>query len=79
MSFRLIVTRPDRERSEFQATTDPLPNREAAGMAALRVLADAGVRFGIAGMQFGRTVRDAPLGESVTHEESGYTFTTQEF
>ena len=38
-----------------------------------------GTSFGIAGMQFGRTVRDAPLGESVTHEESGYTFRTEEF
>lgn len=79
MGFRLLVTVPDRERSEFQANNDPLPNREAAGMAALRVLSDAGVRFGIGGMQFGRSVRDAPLGAFVTHEESGYVFRTEEF
>jgi hypothetical protein len=76
MTFRLIVTRPD--QTEFLATTDPLPNREAAGMAALRALSGEGVRFGIAGMAFGREVRDAGIGESVTHE-SGYSFRTEEF
>lgn len=76
MPFRLIVTRPD--QTEFQTDTDPLPNREATGTAALRALSGEGVRFGIAGMAFGRQVRDAGLGESVTHE-SGYSFRTEEF
>lgn len=78
MSFRLIIACPDRDKSVYQVNTAPLPNRDAVGVAALRALAAEGVRFGIAGLSFGRSVRDAPLGETVTHE-SGYGFRTEEF
>ena len=77
MPFRLIVIAPKGET--YPATTDPLPNRDAVGMAALRVLAGEGIRFGIAGLSFGRSVASADLGAVVTHEESGYSFRTEEF
>lgn len=77
MSFRLVVTRPD--GSQFQSTTDPLPDREAVGMSALRVLAESGVAFGRAGLALGRDIRDADLGGTITHEATGYGFRTEQF
>ena len=77
MSFRLIVTRPN--GSQFQSTTEPLPDREAVGMSALRVLATAGIAFGRAGLQLGRDIRDANLGETVTHAGTGFGFRTEQF
>jgi hypothetical protein len=79
VSFRLIVIPPGRDAEEFMANTDPLPNREAVGALALRVLAAEGVRFGIAGMQFARSVATADPGAVVTHGESNYSFRTEEF
>lgn len=79
MSFRLIVIPPGRNAEVYQTNTEPLPNREAVGMAALRALSTEGVRFGIAGMQFARMVASADLHAVVTHGESGYSFRTEEF
>lgn len=76
MNYRLIVTRPD--GSQTHSGTDPLPDREAAGKSALRVLADQNIAFGRAGLAFGRELRDAALSETLTHE-SGYSFRTEEF
>ena len=77
MPYRLVVTRPD--GSQFQSTTEPLPDREAVGMSALRVLAASGVAFGRAGLQLGRDIRDADIGGTVTHTETGYGFRTEDF
>ncbi|MCX4606870.1 hypothetical protein OG402_41315 [Streptomyces anulatus] len=77
MPYRLVVTRPN--GSQFQSTTEPLPDREAVGMSALRVLADARVAFGKGGLQLGRDVRDAALGETVTHADSRFGFRTEGF
>lgn len=77
MLYRLVVTRPN--GSQFQSTTEPLPDREAVGMSALRVLAKSGVAFGRAGLQLGRDIRDASIGGTVTHEGTGYEFRTEEF
>ncbi|MEH0417829.1 hypothetical protein [Streptomyces sp. B21-083] len=76
MLYRLIVTRPN--GSQAHSSTEPLPDREAVGMSALRVLADRNIAFGRAGLTFGRQLRDAELGETLTHE-SGYAFRTEEF
>lgn len=76
MSYRLIVTRPN--GSQAHSSTDPLPTREAVGMSALRVLADQNIAFGRAGLDFGRQIRDAELGETLTHD-SGYAFRTEQF
>lgn len=76
MSYRLIVTRPD--GSQFQSSTEPLPDGEAVGMSALRTLAGQGVPFGCDGLTFGREVRDAVLGVAVTHP-TGYAFRAEEF
>lgn len=76
MTFRLIVTRPD--GSQTQTSADPLPGRGDVGMSALRFLAAQNVAFGSAGLAFGRRLRDAELGETLTHE-SGYAFRTEEF
>lgn len=78
MSYRLIVI-PPRGGERYQANTAPLENREAVGMAALRALAAEGVRFGIAGLSFGRSVASADVGAVVTHEESGFSFEIKEF
>jgi hypothetical protein len=75
MPYRVIVTDPDGD--VFHTCAESLANRESAGMSALRFLSRRNVRFGIAGMSFGRQVRDVPLGETVTHE-SGYVFRTEE-
>ena len=77
MPFRLIVTRPD--GSQFHSTTNPLPDREAVGMSALRVLANSGIAFGRAGLALGREIRDTELGETVTHQTTGYGFRTEQF
>lgn len=77
MTYRLVVTRPN--GSQAHSSTDPLPSREATGMSALRVLAAQGIAFGRDGLTFGRSIRDAALGETVTHEASGYSFRTEEF
>ena len=76
MTYRLIVTRPD--GSQTHSSADPLPDRDAVGMSALRVLADQNIAFGGAGLAFGRELRDAPLGATLTHE-SGYSFRTEQF
>ncbi|NUS82761.1 MAG: hypothetical protein HOY75_08405 [Streptomyces sp.] len=77
MSYRLIVTRPTGE--QFQSSTEPLPDREAAGMSALRALANNGATFGRAGLVLGRDIRDATIGTTVTHEATGYSFRTEHF
>lgn len=76
MTYRLIVTRPN--GSQTQTSTDPLPDREAVGMSALRFLAAQDIAFGRAGLAFGRELRDAALGETLTHD-SGYSFRTEAF
>ncbi|MEZ3180786.1 hypothetical protein KYY02_19460 [Streptomyces pimonensis] len=76
MSFRLIVTRPN--GTQTQTSADPLPDRGTVGMSALRFLAAENVAFGSAGLAFGRELRDAPLGKTLTHD-SGYTFRTEQF
>lgn len=76
MAFRLVVTRPN--GTQTHSTTEPLPDRDAVGMSALRVLADQNIAFGGAGLAFGRELRDAPLGETLTHD-SGYAFRVEEF
>jgi hypothetical protein len=75
--YRLIVTRPN--GSQFQSSTDPLPDREATGMSALKTLAAARVAFGRKGLALGQEIRDAELGKTVTHESSGYRFRVEEW
>lgn len=75
--FRLIVTRPD--GTQTQSSAEPLPTRHDAGLSVMRVLAGEGVRFGIDGKRLGRQVRDAAIGETLTHEPSGYRFRTEPF
>lgn len=77
MTYRVIVTRPN--GAQEQSSTKPLPDREATGMSALRVLAAKNIKFGPEGVSFGRRVRDAAVGETVKHEPSGYSFRTEEF
>ncbi|MFB7461286.1 hypothetical protein [Streptomyces sp. NPDC056188] len=76
MTYRLVVTRPN--GSQCHSSTEPLPSREAVGLSALRVLASQNIAFGRAGLTFGRQLRDAELGETLTHE-SGYAFRTEKF
>lgn len=76
MTYRLIVTRPD--GTQTQTSADPLPDRGTVGMSALRFLAAQDIAFGRAGLDFGRQLRDAKLGETLTHD-SGYAFRTEEF
>jgi hypothetical protein len=76
MAYRLIVTRPN--GSQTHSSTDPLPSREDVGMSALRVLAAQKIAFGRDGLAFGRQLRDASLGETLTHE-SGYAFRVEQF
>lgn len=76
MAYRLIVTYPDGKQAH--SSTEPLRDREAVGMSALRVLAAKGIAFGRDGLAFGREVRDAALGECVTHA-TGHGFRTEAF
>lgn len=76
MPFRLIVTRPN--GSQAHSSTEPLETRHAVALSALRVLADKNIAFGRAGLAFGRQLRDAALGETLTHD-SGYAFRTEQF
>ena len=76
MPFRLIVTRPD--GSQAHSSTEPLLTRPAVALSALRILADQNIAFGRAGLAFGRQLRDAELGETLTHD-SGYAFRTEQF
>ncbi|MCX4792469.1 hypothetical protein OG369_42605 [Streptomyces sp. NBC_01221] len=48
-------------------------------MSALKVLAKSGVAFGRAGLQLGRDIRDAAIGQNVMHADSGLVFRTEEF
>lgn len=78
MGYRLIVTRPD--GTTFQTHINPLESLTAVGVAAMGVLGEEYGRITIGeGKAFGREVRDAALGETVTHEPSGYSFRTEEF
>ncbi|MEU6016946.1 hypothetical protein ABZ826_23715 [Streptomyces sp. NPDC047515] len=77
MSYRLIVTRPN--GSKFQSSTEPLADRETVGISALRALATAHIAFGRSGLVLGRDIRDAAIGDTVTHDASGYSFRTEEF
>lgn len=77
MSYRLIITRPNGQQS--QSSTEPLPDREAVGMSALRALAAMRIPFGRGGVELGRQVRDAAIGETVTDTLTGYTFRSEEF
>jgi hypothetical protein len=74
--FRLIVTRPN--GSQVHSSAEPLQTRHAVALSALRVLADQNIAFGRAGLALGRQLRDADLGETLSHE-SGYAFRTEEF
>ncbi|MGW1616365.1 hypothetical protein ACWCQZ_44355 [Streptomyces sp. NPDC002285] len=76
MPFRLIVTRPN--GSQAHSSAEPLETRHAVALSALRVLAAQDIPFGRAGLAFGRELRDAALGETLTHS-SGYSFRTEEF
>lgn len=76
MTFRLIVTHPN--GTQVHATTEPLPTRHGVALSALRVLAAENIPFGRAGLAFGRQLREAELGETLTHE-SGYHFRTEAF
>ncbi|MFD8234009.1 hypothetical protein ACFV20_19275 [Streptomyces sp. NPDC059696] len=75
MAYRLIVTRPN--GTQAHSSTEPLPTRHAVALSALKVLAAQDIAFGRAGLVFGRQLRDAALGETVTH--AGYTFRTEQF
>lgn len=77
MSYRLIVTRPD--GTQLQSSTEPLPTRHDAGVSVMRVLATEGIPFGVDGKLLGRQVRDAAIGDTLTHEPSGYRFRTEPF
>lgn len=77
MAYRLIVTRPD--GTQFQTSTEPIPDRGTVGMSALRALAAEGTAFGRKGLALGRQVRDAEIGDTLTHEPSGYRFRTEPF
>lgn len=78
MSYRLIVTRPD--GTTFQTSADPIDDRTRAGVAAMGVLGEEYGTITIGeGKAFGREVRDADLGVTITHEPSGYRFRTEEF
>lgn len=76
MPYRLIVTRPN--GSQAHSSVEPLQTRQAVALSALRVLADQNIAFGRAGLAFGRQLRDAELGETLTHS-SGYAFRTEQF
>lgn len=77
MAYRLIVTRPN--GTQYQTSTEPLPDRDSVGMSALRALTGEGVAFGRDGMVFGRQVRDAAIGQRVEYASTGYTFRTEDF
>lgn len=82
--FRLIVTCPD--GTEVISDVSPLASRHDAGLDAMRILGreqpgittDRPAITITQGKELGRQVRDAPLGEAVTHP-SGYTFRTENF
>jgi hypothetical protein len=76
MAFRLVVTRPN--GSQAHSSTEPLATRHAVALSALKVLAARDIAFGRAGLDFGKRLRDAELGETLTHD-SGYAFRTEEF
>lgn len=76
MAYRLIVTRPN--GTQTHASVDPLATRQAVALSALKVLAAQDIAFGRAGLEFGKKIRDAEIGETLTHD-SGYTFRTEEF
>ncbi|WP_055589333.1 hypothetical protein [Peterkaempfera griseoplana] len=77
MSYRLIVTRPT--GTQYQSSTEPLPDREAVGMEALKVLARQNVAYGRGGMEFGWQVRDAALGTTLTYGQTGFGFCVDHF
>ena len=76
MPYRLIVTRPN--GSQAHSSMEPLATRHAVALSALKVLAAQDIAFGRAGLEFGKQLRDAELGETLTHA-SGYAFRTEEF
>jgi hypothetical protein len=76
MSYRLIVTRPN--GSQVHSSAEPLATRHAVALSALRILAGQNIAFGRAGLAFGCRLRDAALGETLTHD-TGYAFRTEEF
>ena len=75
MTYRLIVTRPD--GSQAHSCAEPLATRQAVALSALKVLAAQDVAFGRAGLDFGKQLRDAELGVTLTHD-SGYGFRAEE-
>lgn len=78
MSYRLIFTRPDGTTEQTSQT--PIEDRTRAGLAAMGVLGEEYGTITIGGAKaLGRAVRDADIGETVTHEPSGYQFRTEEF
>ncbi|MFF2094806.1 hypothetical protein [Streptomyces sp. NPDC058202] len=78
MSYRLIVTRPD--GSLLQTSPDPLPTMTEVGLSALRVMGEEVGRVSIADVKrLGARIRDTPLGETVTHEPTGYQFRAEAF
>lgn len=75
--MRLIVIPPGRA-DPYPVDLAPDANPDAIGVAALRALSAEGVRFGIAGMQFARSVATAGIGVVVTYGESGYSVKIEE-
>lgn len=77
MTFRLIVTPPPKVGEEYTHEQE-FANREAAAMAALRILSGAHAYARLAGgLVFGEQIAQAPLGKTVPHY-SGYIFRTEE-
>lgn len=76
MPFDLYVTTAEGQR--FRTLNSPYDTRLAAALSVLTIIADKGVTIG-EGKALALRVRNAELGETVTHEPSGITFRTEEF
>ncbi len=82
--YRVVFERPD--GSKGQTSIDPFESRHMAALSLLPVFVAESVRgveadripIGEAKVLAKRCM-DADLGDFVTHEPSGYTFTTEEF
>lgn len=78
MSYRVIVERPN--GTKFCTSVDPITTRHMAAVGLLSVFHAEGMGLNIGdAKRLALRVREADLGDFVTHEESGYTFTTEEF
>jgi hypothetical protein len=79
MTFRVIVIPPQKVGDPYESEPGPIPNRQAAAMSALWALRKNGVTLKIGGLTFARLLSTADLGATVTDEESGYSFRTEEY